>query len=68
LPWTIQDNLPVPGGSTNVDGLAGFINLPIENVRVEGEVNGIRFGGTTIRIEALRMTTGELRPFYNQAR
>jgi hypothetical protein len=64
-PYAIQDRIPVPNRPTDQDGLAGFINLPIENVAVEGVIQGRRFGSRVIRIQPGRLTTGTIRADYS---
>jgi hypothetical protein len=62
--WAAQGLIPVPNQPTDRAGVAGFINLPSENVAVEAFVAGKTFGGRSFRIQAGRLTTGTMRPQY----
>lgn len=65
--WAIQRRIPVLNQVTDAQGLAGFINLPIENVVVEASVEGRVFGRTSFRIDVGRLTGATMRPSYATA-
>jgi hypothetical protein len=62
--WAAQGYLPVPGTLTDNTGVAGLINLPSVNLAVEAVIAGRTFGGRSFPIQAGRLTTGTIRPYY----
>jgi len=67
IPYAIQDQIPVANRRTDESGIAGFVNVPLENVTVEAEVEGRTFGSTSFPILPGRITSGTLRVSYNKA-
>ncbi|HKO91103.1 MAG TPA: hypothetical protein VJU61_08125 [Polyangiaceae bacterium] len=62
--WAAQGGIPVPDQSTDASGIAGFINLPNENIAFEAYVANRTFGKRSFRVAAGRLTTGTIRPTY----
>jgi len=67
IPWAIQDFIPVAGRPTDERGIAGFVNVPLENVTVEALIDGRSFGSTSFPVLPGRLTGGTLRPAYDKA-
>jgi len=62
--WAAQGGIPVPDEVTDASGIAGFINLPNENIAFEAFVANRTFGKRSFRIVAGVLTTGTMRPSY----
>jgi hypothetical protein len=66
-PFAQQDRLPIANRPTDDEGIAGFINLPPVAISVEAEVNGRRFGSRGFDIKPGVLTSGTIRPSYEES-
>jgi hypothetical protein len=66
--YATDDRLPAIDVPTDKDGVAGWVNVPTQGtVVVEAVLDGQSFGQTRLRVQANHITSGVIRPRYDNA-